>query len=362
MARRTRTSGTSWCVLGALLLAAQAAPAQPATQPATRPTTPPTGQPTPQPPAGFGYQPGRTTDALGREIIYYLSSNAGDEPKPLVLFVQGSGCGSVFGRTGSGQIYGGLQNLILKGFGDRARVLVVEKPGVAFCDQQDQPGTAEGCSEEFLREHTADRWAEALRAGLADALAQGGVDRSRVLVIGHSEGADMAAHVGALAPELVTHVAVLSGAGITQLFDMVELAWAETEPGEPTRARQARVDSILNTYRDIRQNPDSTTDLAWGHPHRRWSSFMGASPADSLVKIKDTTPMFLAHGTADQSCPIASFDAAVSQLLVAGASPVIRRIPDADHGFATPGDTGHAGLDAILSEALVWFLDGEGAP
>lgn len=311
----------------------------------------------------FGFTRLTTSDAYGRTIESYLSDAPDAEPRPLVVSVQGSGCGSVFGLTDSGRVYGGLQNVVLGDFGDRVRVLVVEKPGVAFGDQPDRPGIGEGCPEVFLREHTVERWTEALRASIAHAVEQPGVDPGRVLILGHSEGADMAAHVAAADPELVSHIALLAGAGVSQLFDMMLLAGQPRADGEPEADRNARVLEVLETWQRIAADPDSTTMMAWGHPYRRWSSFMANSSAASLERIATTTPMFLAQGTADRSSPIESFDAAVARVLVAGGDPVIRRVSGVDHGFA-PVDAGASagqghgidGLKAIMAEAVEWFL------
>lgn len=308
----------------------------------------------------FGYERLTVVDGLGRTIEAYLSVSDDPEPRPLVVHVQGSGCASVFGLTDNGRVYGGLQNLVLRDFGDRVRVLVVEKPGVSFADKPDSSGTAQGCSGVFLREHTVERWTEALRAAIAEAVTTPGVDADRVLVLGHSEGADMAAHVAAADPELVSHIALLAGAGVTQLFDMMHLA-ADQAPQSTEEERNAQVESIIATWRDIAADPDSTSKMAWGHPYRRWSSFMATSSAESLERVATTVPMFLAQGTADRSSPVASFDAAVARVLVAGGDPVIRRIPGVDHGFAEVDAEGRSaggidGLAAIMGEAVEWFL------
>ena len=353
----------NWTVVCACIGLAALAGAQPADAPVPDPLTHPSHATDFASLPPFGYTRLTTSDAYGRTIECYLSSAPDADPRPLVVSVQGSGCSSVFGLTDSGQVYGGLQNVVLGDFGDRVRVLVVEKPGVSFGDRPDHPGVAEGCPEVFLREHTVERWTEALRASIAHAVEQPGVDPDRVLILGHSEGADMAAHVAAADPELVSHIALLAGAGVSQLFDMMVLAGQPRSDDEPEADRNARVLEVLATWQRIAADPDSTTMMAWGHPYRRWSSFMANSSAASLERIATTTPMFLAQGTADRSSPIESFDAAVARVLVAGGDPVIRRVPGVDHGFAPVGAAdstgqGHGidGLKAIMAEAVEWFL------
>src|SRR5205823_12330596 len=119
-----------------------------------------------------------------------------------------------------GAILGGWATTLFQAAQGRARVLVVEKPGVQFLDESPHAGMGEGCSEEFLREHTLPRWAEAVSASLEAARALPHTDPSRLLVVGHSEGAIVAARVAAENPH-VTHVACLAGGGPPLPYDLV---------------------------------------------------------------------------------------------------------------------------------------------
>src|SRR5262245_43403837 len=178
------------------------------------------------------YQRFTTTDQFGRTITAYLSRAPKDvsAPLPVVLWIQGSGCQSLFMKSPEGRIGGGLQNLLLKMAEKRYRVLCVEKPGVKFLDMPERPGAAQGGSEEFLKEHTLPRWAEANAAALRAVWTLPDIDKRRTLAIGHSEGALTAARVAGELPG-VTHVAPLSSAGPTQLYSLAELA-AVARPGD----------------------------------------------------------------------------------------------------------------------------------
>src|SRR5207245_2206122 len=94
-----------------------------------------------------------------------------------------------------GKVYGGMQNLLKSAAKGRIRVMVVEKPGVAFGAVPKKPGSAEEGSAEFRREHTLPRWVEAVNAALRATHRQEEVDWTRTLVVGHSEGGIVAAHV-----------------------------------------------------------------------------------------------------------------------------------------------------------------------
>ncbi len=141
-------------------------------------------------------------DELGRTITAYLSKPpraSQDKPLPVILFVSGSGCQSVWTRH-EDKVNSGLQGLTYQMAKGRARVLVVEKPGVKPLDTPKRMGGATDGSREFLKEHTLPRWATANAAALKAVLARPDIDPKRVLVVGHSEGGIVAARVSGEVP------------------------------------------------------------------------------------------------------------------------------------------------------------------
>lgn len=331
-----------------------------------------------------------TTDEFGREITFYLSvanykpnapkeapkdapqnsdtkekietkdaatsgpadAGAKDRALPIAVFIQGSGGGSLFGELPDGRRYGGIQNILLTLADGRFRVLCVEKPGVAFLSQATSPGSAEGCTDEFKREHTPERWTAAILAATRAARALPGIDTSTLLVSGHSEGGDMAAHVGAAMPE-ATHVAILSAGGPTQLFDMAQLARREQSPGESAADRESRVESAYEAWARIMQDPDSIEKSEWGHPNRRWSTFMKASPVQSALACN--AKMFLAYGTLDTSVPVESCDVLRAQLTAAGKDVTTDRRIGEDHGYSKEGQDPRAGFTIVFTKMIEWW-------
>src|SRR5262245_9297283 len=74
-----------------------------------------------------------TQDEFGREITWYLSHTRSKKVLPLIVFIQGSGNVSHFSKQ-KGQIAGGLQMPLLAAAKGRARILIVEKPGVRYLE------------------------------------------------------------------------------------------------------------------------------------------------------------------------------------------------------------------------------------
>ena len=287
-------------------------------------------------------------DDHGRTVTAYLSkaSPSAEDPLPLVTMIEGSGCESSFVQAGD-RIGGGLQYLLRRVVDGRARVLAVEKPGVAFLDQTATPGTAVGCSAEFRREHTLGRWADAVAAAVRAAQALPGVDPSRTLVAGHSEGGLVAARVAAQVPS-VTHVASMAGGGPAQLFDMALLARARAPEGQG----DAAADAVFATWTGMLTDPESADAMIWGHPHRWWSSFGTASVTRELERTD--AAVFVAQGQADTAVAPVGADVLVAELRARGRAVEFARVAG-DHGFgAAPGDVN--GLRAVFERMADWFL------
>lgn len=293
-----------------------------------------------------------TRDKFGREITFYLSRQTiADAKLPLIVSVQGSGCMSNFTKRGE-QVFGGIQNLVLNLANGKARVMVVEKPGVKFLDTSERPGTALNCSQEFLAEHTLERWAEAVGASVRAAHQLPEIDRTKTLIEGHSEGGIIAARVAAENPA-ITHVASLAGGGPTQLFDLVELARQNPRPTENGAAVVDPGQQVYDAWKDIQADPDSTTKFLMAHPYRRWSSFMKSSVHEEL--LKSSAKIYLAQGTSDRAVTVAGFDVLRASLAVKGRDLTVERLEGADHGFSRGADD-RDGLRKVLANVVNWFL------
>jgi len=308
------------------------------------------------PALGIPYHRYTTKDGLGRTITFYVSAVTGGErnaARPVVLLVGGSGCQSLFQKHGD-RVFGGLHNLLLQEARDRIRVLVAEKPGVSYLDSPRRPGSAEGARPEFLAEHTLERWVEANAAALRAAWTLPGIDRSRNLAIGHSEGGLVVACLAANMPE-VTHVASLAGGGPTQLFSLLERessARRGDAPGDATKRRQG----VFDEWARIQADPTSTTRFWLEHPYRRWSTFLKHSVTDELLRTK--ARIYLAQGTADTSQPPTGHEVLVAELRAHGRDIHEELVEEGDHSFAPknspPGPPRE--LQAMFGRILGWFL------
>jgi predicted esterase len=291
---------------------------------------------------GVNFERYHTRDKLNRKIAFYISTKEKSQGKlPLIVFINGSGCRSVFVKCGD-KVCGGYQNSILQNVAGRLRVMVVEKPGVEYLDDH-QGGGAEGCGREFLEEHTLSRWAEAIGAAIKAAHTLLEIDTTKTLIVGHSEGGIVAARVAA-ENSLITHVASLSGGGPTQLFDFVEFAHLQNKTDV----------QIYETWRSIQAEPESTSKFFAGHPYRRWSGFLSSSVLTEMLRTK--ARIYIAHGDKDLSVPVTSFDVLRTELAAAGRDVTAERIEGGDHSLNKTGESGITGMNNVMTHVLSWFF------
>lgn len=308
------------------------------------------------------YRQGGASRADGSVMTYFVggAGESRDGRKPLLVWLDGSGAQSLFLKLPDGRIASGMYALIAGRAGEQYHVAGVEKRGVEFGDGS-RPGSGEGASAEYTAHATLDDRVADVRLLLDTLLGDPMVDASRVVLVGHSEGADVAA-AAAAADARVTHVAFLSGGGAAQLFDFFILRRKMmAEAGASPEAIERAIVELEKEIRDVLADPNSEQRFWMGHAYKRWSTFATQASADNLVKAK--AKVFAAHGSEDASVPIESFDFLVLELLRQGrADATIRRYAGVDHGFAKPGEppTGEQ-FTRVLDQVLAWAGSGESA-
>lgn len=276
----------------------------------------------------------------GPEVEYFLSKTA--RPSALILFIQGSGCTPVFVGLGTGQRSSTVFNYIPWGMQGKYAVMVVNKPFSPATPQARQDG-ALSCPRQFNDYFSLDNWVRDLRLAVEHARKQPWVDARRMLVLGSSEGATVAAALAAGDPG-VTDVALVGASGPSQLYDFVVAAYKA--PGSDSDI-SARLDELDATRRQIFARPDSVTDFAWGHTFKRWSSFFRSSSSANLQKSR--ARIYIASGMQDMSVPILSTESMASELLAGGRDVTVRRVPNAGHGLTPDGGPPEEEYARILS-------------
>ena len=286
----------------------------------------------------------------GAPVRYYLSKPA--RRAPLVLYIQGSGCVPPFTGLGTPERKSTIYSWVPLAMQGRYAVMAVDKPDQSDEPQEGSPGSALGCKGGFNAHFSYDAWLATLKTALRHALARPEVDPRRVLLIGISEGAPMAAGLARAMPE-VTDVALVGANGPTQLFDFAAGIYRANDNDDARLARLTELDANVDA---VLADPTSTSQFLWGHTYLRWSSFFARSTMDDLAQSR--ARVYLVSGMQDRSVPVISTEALYARLRVQGRDVTFRRIPDAGHGLVRDGlsmeEAGRASqgeYDAIMA----WF-------
>lgn len=301
-----------------------------------------------------------TQDSLGRRITFYLSEEPDSVALPLFVYVQGSGAASLFAqRDGRVSGNGGFPPVadIVRG---KARLLLVEKPGIAYLDPEPPQGGAVGAPLAFRQEHTLERWTVAITAAVRAARSLPSIRRDRLLVAGHSEGGIVAAAVAAALPE-VTHAAILAGGGPSQLFDLVTLARRGEFFSDRSEDGEVRANYVLEQWSLIQRDPDNAERYFFGHPFRRWASFMRNSTVDQLLRTD--AALYIAQGAEDKAVTRGSFELLRTELLRRNRPAKFELVPGANHSFAViTGDQRWDEWPPLFKRITDWFLGAAPAP
>jgi hypothetical protein len=145
----------------------------------------------------------------------------------------------------------------------------------------------------------------------------------------------------------ITDVVSISGSGTTQLFDFIAQAYRSCFDASACLA------DIDRTIAAIKDDPNSSTNFAWGHPYKRWTSFFAIDPGELLLKSK--ARIYIAIGTADDSVPAISQELLVAKLVLGRRDVTVRRVADGTHSLNRKGARNWDDLNKELQAALEWF-------
>ncbi len=291
-----------------------------------------------------------TRDGADRKISFYISETSSTAKLPLVVYVQGSGNNSHFIKNNeqiiplNGHIY------LFESLQGKARLLIVEKPGVNYLDNPKET-TKNG---HFNRQHSLEKWSEAISASIKAAIRSGLADSSKILVVGHSEGGLVACKLGNDLADLVTHVGVFAGGGNSQLYDLIYLARKGSFFNTISDDVLIRTHHVLGEWEKIRAEPYSTSKFFLGFTYLRWASFMQTSCIEQLEHCK--AKIFIAQGMKDENLDPSSADQLYAHLLSKNKDVTYDRLENADHSFNEKDNPGFNGWKAETEKILSWFM------
>lgn len=204
---------------------------------------------------------------------------------------------------------------------------------------------------------------------------QAGIDRTRLLVIGHSEGALYALTLATAAPGVVPPVravGLLEPASRRILDEVSEQAHAQAEAGvragrlTPAQAAEstAAIDKAIGEFRDTgqvpRDEPPGLRPIINAANARALAEEDALDPAALAAKVPRGTPVFLTCSDADRQIPCSDVDLVLAGLSGAGAKVDYVHLTGVDHVLKQdPGGTDYGNplpFSAQLVGALASFV------
>lgn len=152
-----------------------------------------------------------------------------------------------------------------------------------------------------------------------------------VVVVGGSEGGDIAAMLAEKRPRITHLILIGSGGGISQKEEFELLV--RQQPGYLGADNVQALDSVLNA---IRTSTDSLAMWA-GHPYKRWNSYLYDATVDHLKMV--AAPILLLHGDADMNVPVTSARSLAEAFKKTGKNNLTYiEYPDVDHTLTNVRD------------------------
>lgn len=235
----------------------------------------------------------------GDDTITYYLNGLGEKPRNLVVFIQGTDANPLFSYTvkeGKTTYY--------RWFGDDYKHLdstyayaIVPKPGMAGLYNDNEIVVPKSYYENNYLDYRVNQLDLSINHIAEKHLS----NPEKVIVYGHSEGAAVGAAL-ATVNKKITHLGFWSGNVLHNFYEFSLFNRIEAQQGQLSDAEaHQNILGILEWYRSVVENPNSTAIDHFGFTNKRWSSYEIA-PLDYLLQLD--IPIYALFGTEDESTPI----------------------------------------------------------
>lgn len=281
-------------------------------------------------------------------ITFYLSGFSAQVRLPMVVYIQGSGNSSLFIKGGTGQISPTSGHISWAyAAKDRAKLLIIEKPGVHFLDGRET-------NPAFDKKFSLESWACSIEQVINYVIKNEKIDTTKIMIAGHSEGGLVAARVAKELGKRITHVSILAGEGPSQLYSLYRFAESGVFFDSPNSTAEQRIDSLIRTWKNIVADPVSTTKKFWGFTFLRWSSFLKTSVEEEFNDYNGK--VLILQGDLDNNVLPESANVLYTSMLSKGKTVALEMIPGADHSFNIVGNAAVNGWEMVIGKCIDWFL------
>ncbi|MBD2757751.1 alpha/beta hydrolase family protein [Spirosoma validum] len=272
------------------------------------------------------------TASLGKLSIHVTKTLGAKKQKPLLLYLDGSGNMPIFYKRRPNRYFTSVP-LDIKRYVDDYHVVLISKPGVPFSDSLHYAQTGQEyypTNAEYESRYSLDWRAQSASQVIDWLLKKLPVDRSQVIVLGYSEGSQVAPRVAVLNKK-VTHVVCFVGNALNQFYDFLLTTRLQVEKSELTPEQgQTIIDSLYTQYAAIYQSPTDTKRYWYGATYQKWASFCTTLPLESMIRL--SIPILYIAGGRDHNQTILDMDYAKLEFIRRGKDNLTYKVyPYCDH-------------------------------
>ncbi|HYH16134.1 MAG TPA: hypothetical protein VD794_12985 [Flavisolibacter sp.] len=297
---------------------------------------------------------------------YYIASKNPKQQKPVLLFLEGSGCYPLLRIINDGQnccIYVNAVSIDIDSLANYYHVVLVSKPGVPLIDSMKVSSYDNlninniPCPHAYNQQLSFEWRTKAASLALTKALDDVNANPKQVIVMGNSEGGQIAPAVAAL-NKAITHCINICGSGINQFYTPIIKTRMKARKGIISYEEAERqVDSLFAIYADIYKEKNAANKSWYGQTYQRWSSFTLNPPLEYYRKLK--IPIYVAIGAKDENGDVLSSDYLKLEFLRLGKTNLTYKVyPTYDHFFneiVEQKKIAHA--KEVYDAALQWASD-----
>ncbi len=296
-----------------------------------------------------------------KSVQIHLATSDTTITKPLLIYLDGSGNFPIYFKAQSGN-YSTSVPVDIKKYSKDYHIVLISKPDVPFRDSLHTTPSGRRYypkSESYTTLYSLDWRAEAASEAIDFLLKKIPVDKNKIVVVGYSEGSQVAPKV-AVINKKVTHVVCFVGNALNHLFDFIINVRLDVEKNKISAGEGQRiVDSLYNEYEKIYANPLSVTKTWYGETYLKWSSFTKIIPLENMLKLN--IPILYIAGGKDNNQTIIGMDYARLEFIRQGKRNLTYKVyPDSNHYFQEQvikdGETVNVDrIDEVHQFALDWL-------
>jgi pimeloyl-ACP methyl ester carboxylesterase len=279
----------------------------------------------------------------GSDIRYYLGRRGITKPQSLLVIMQGSDCNSVVNNPRMKEI---------AAVAPTAAVLLVEKYGITANLPFSRETARSDCPDTYLKNNVPEqRVMDYARIVAALRISAAPWWNRKLIIVGGSEGAQIAEQVAAIIPE--TDCLIVFGFGGRHFEDDVlqSVRNEMKEAGLDDKATEEKVVGMQAMFKAA-LNDRSPNEIASGYSHAWWASMLSMDQSAMLRAV--TVPVLAIQGGRDHNVSIAGARALMSPFRAGGKGNVeYIEYPGLDHAFTDADGTSH--WDRVIHDISVWL-------